>query len=57
MNLLNVILSAVLSGIMSYVAIVNLSKEKMKKIDFIIYLLIFIPLLLVIHICFSGISN
>lgn len=57
MNLLNVILSAVLSGIMSYVVIVNLSKEKMKKIDFIIYLLIFIPLLLVIHICFSGISK
>lgn len=55
MNLLNIILSAVLSGIMSYVAIVNLSKEKMKKIDFIIYLLIFIPLLLVIHICFYAI--
>ena len=57
MNLLNVILSAVLSGFMSYVAIVNLSKEKIKKKDFIIYLLIFIPLLLVIHICFSGISK
>ena len=28
MNLLNVILSAVLSGIMSYVAIINMSNEK-----------------------------
>lgn len=30
MNLLNVILSAVLSGIMSYVAIINMSNEKFK---------------------------
>ena len=29
MNLLNVILSAVLSGIMSYVAIINMSNENL----------------------------
>ena len=57
MNLLNVILSAVLSGIMSYVAIINMSNEKFKLKNFIIYLIIFLPLLLVIYIFFSGISK
>ena len=54
MNLLNVILSAVLSGIMSYVAIINMSNEKFKLKNFIIYLIIFLPLLLVIYIFFSD---
>lgn len=57
MNLLNVILSAVLSGIMSYVAIINMSNEKFKLKNFIIYLIIFLPLLLTTYIIFSGITK
>ena len=57
MNLLNVILSAVLSGIMSYVAIINMSNEKFKLKNFIIYLIIFLPLLLTTYIFFSGITK
>lgn len=57
MNLLNVILSAVLSGIMSYIAIINMSSEKFKVKDFIVYLLIFLPLLLIIHVYFNGITK
>lgn len=57
MNLLNVILSAVLSGIMSYIAILNMSNEKLKLKEFIIYLLIFLPLLLIAYIFFSGITK
>ena len=43
MNLLNLILSAVLSGIMSYVAIVNISGKTKNLKSFISYLLIFLP--------------
>lgn len=57
MNLLNVILSAVLSGVMSYVAIINMSNEKFKLKNFIIYLIIFLPLLLTTYIIFSGITK
>ena len=57
MNLLNVILSAVLSGIMSYVAIINMSNEKFKLKNFVIYLIIFLPLLLTTYIFFSGITK
>lgn len=57
MNLLNVILSAVLSGIMSYVAIINMSNEKFKLRNFIIYLIIFLPLLLLIYVHFTGITK
>lgn len=57
MNLLNVILSAVLSGIMSYVAIINMSNEKFKLKSFIIYLIVFLPLLLTTYIFFSGITK
>lgn len=57
MNLLNVILSAVLSGIMSYVAIINMSNEKFKLKNFIIYLIIFLPLLLLIYVHFTGITK
>lgn len=42
---------------MSYVAIINMSNEKFKLKNFIIYLIIFLPLLLVIYIFFSGISK
>lgn len=57
MNLLNVILSVVLSGIMSYVAIINMSNEKFKLKNFIIYLIIFLPLLLLIYVHFTGITK
>lgn len=57
MNLLNVILSAVLSGIMSYVAIINMSNEKFKLRNFIIYLIIFLPLLLIVYLYFTGITK
>lgn len=57
MNLLNVILSAVLSGIMSYVAIINMSSEKFKLKNFIIYLIMFLPLLLIVYLYFTGITK
>lgn len=57
MNLLNVILSAVLSGIMPYIAIINISGKNLKLKDFVFYLIMFIPLLLVDYIFFSGIAK
>lgn len=57
MNLLNVILSAVLSGIMSYIAIINISGKNLKLKDFVFYLIMFIPLLLVDYIFFSSIAK
>lgn len=57
MNLLNLILSAVLSGIMSYIAIINISGKNLKLKDFVFYLIMFIPLLLVDYIFFSGIAK
>ena len=57
MNLLNIILSAVLSGIMSYIAIINMSNEKFKLKNFIIYLIIFLPLLLIVYLYFTGITK
>lgn len=57
MNLLNIILSAVLSGIMSYIAIINISGKNLKLKDFVFYLIMFIPLLLVDYIFFSGIAK
>lgn len=44
MNLLNVILSVCITGIMSYFTILNISSQKKNKSDFIVYNLIFIPL-------------
>lgn len=57
MNLLNLILSAVLSGIMSYIAIINISGKNLKLKDFVFYLIMFIPLLLVDYIFFSSIAK
>lgn len=57
MNLLNVILSAVLSGIMSYVAIVNISGKTKNLKSFISYLLIFLPLLFIPYIFFSDVTK
>ena len=52
MNLLNVILSVCVTGIMSYFSILNISKLQIKKSDFLIYNTFFIPL--VILNCFLG---
>lgn len=57
MNLLNAILSAVLSGIMSYVAIVNISGKTKNLKSFISYLLIFLPLLFIPYIFFSDVTK
>ena len=57
MNLLNLILSAVLSGIMSYVAIVNISGKTQNLKSFISYLLIFLPLLFIPYIFFSDVTK
>ena len=57
MNLLNLILSAVLSGIMSYVAIVNISGKTKNLKSFISYLLIFLPLLFIPYIFFSDVTK
>lgn len=57
MNLLNLILSAVLSGIMSYVAIVNISGKTKNLKSFISYLLIFLPLLFILYIFFSDVTK
>lgn len=42
---------------MSYVAIINMSNEKFKLKNFIIYLIIFLPLLLLIYVHFTGITK
>lgn len=57
MNLLNLILSAVLSGIMLYVAIVNISGKTKNLKSFISYLLIFLPLLFIPYIFFSDVTK
>ena len=57
MNLLNLILSTVLSGIMSYVAIVNISGKTKNLKSFISYLLIFLPLLFIPYIFFSDVTK
>lgn len=57
MNLLNVILSVCITGIMSYFTILNISSQKRDKKVFIIYLLIFIPLLILNCVYFEGITK
>ena len=57
MNLLNVILSVCITSIMSYFTILNISNQKRNKKVFIIYLLIFIPLIILNCIFFEGITK
>lgn len=57
MNLLNLILSGIVSGTMSYFSIKNLSKNKFNVKNMLTYVLILIPLLLVVYICFDGITR
>ena len=47
MNLLNLILSGIVSGTMSYFSILNISNSKKNFHEFIIYFIIFVPLLLI----------
>ena len=57
MNLLNLILSGIVSGTMSYFSIKNLSKIKFDIKNMIIYILFLIPCLLLIYIFFDGITR
>ena len=57
MNLLNVILSVCITSLMSYFTILNISDQKRNKKVFIIYLLIFIPLIILNCIFFEGITK
>lgn len=57
MNLLNLILSGIVSGTMSYFSIKNLSKIKFDVKNMLTYVLILIPLLLIVYICFDGITR
>lgn len=57
MNLLNVILSVCITSIMSYFSILNISNQKKDKRVFVIYLLIFIPLLTLNCIYFEDIKK
>ena len=57
MNLLNLILSGIVSGTMSYFSIKNLSKIKFDVKNMLTYVLILIPLLLIVYICFDWITR
>lgn len=57
MNLLNLILSGIVSGTMSYFSILNISNSRKDYKKLIIYFFIFVPLLLISHEFFSGITR
>ena len=57
MNLLNVILSVDITGIMSYFTILNISKLQIKKSDFLIYNMFFIPLVILNCLTFEGMTR
>lgn len=57
MNLLNVILSVCVTGIMSYFSILNISKLQIKKSDFLIYNTFFIPLVILNCLTFEGMTG
>lgn len=57
MNLLNLILSGIVSGTMSYFSILNISNSKKNFHEFIIYFIIFVPLLLILYEFFYGITR
>lgn len=57
MNLLNLILSGIVSGTISYFSIINLSNKKFNLKNMIVYILILIPLLLGSYVHFQGITR
>lgn len=57
MNLLITIISVIISVVVSYFSIKNISKEKFNLKSFIIYLVILIPLLIISCIYFVGITK
>ena len=57
MNLLNVILSAVISVIVSYFSINNILNEKYKLKTFIVYVFVLIPLIFITCTFFDGITK
>ena len=56
MNILNVVLSGIVSGIISYFSIINFSKRNFSMKNMIIYFFSLIPLLILSYIYFNGIS-
>lgn len=57
MNILNVVLSGIVSGIISYFSIINFSKRNFSMKNMIIYFFSLIPLLILSYIYFNGISR
>lgn len=57
MNVLNVVLSGIVSGIISYFSIINFSKRNFSMKNMIIYFFTLIPLLILSYIYFNGISR
>lgn len=57
MNILNVVLSGIVSGIISYFSIINFSKRNFFMKNMIIYFFSLIPLLILSYIYFNGISR
>lgn len=57
MNLLNLILSGIVSCIFSYLSIMSLSNTKINYKKFLIYFLFFIPTILLTYLYFDGITR
>lgn len=57
MNVLNVVLSVLVTGIISYFSILNISNSKGNKKIFFVYMSVFIPLLIIACLFFTGIPK
>lgn len=57
MNILNVVLSVLVTGIISYFSILNISNSKGNKKIFFVYMSVFIPLLIIACLFFTGIPK
>ncbi len=57
MNVLNVVLSVLVTGIISYFSILNISNSKGNKKIFIVYMSVFLPLLIIACLFFTGIPK
>lgn len=57
MNLLNLILSGIVSCLFSYFSIISLSKTKINYKKLLIYFIFFIPTILLTYLYFEGITR
>lgn len=57
MNILNIFLSVLITGVISYFSICNMATSKREYKNFIIYQIIFIPLLVIACLFFNGIPK